>query len=359
MTKPSYLTILFLQAWHFLSNQELMNIFIVVMSVVATGALLNFVVIIAIAIDPLKILRKGPWVTILNLAIADFISCMSTFFLWGQPFFIQKSESYYVLYYDITVFGSGFGTSASFLWLTFLTVQIFVITKFPLKSRYWFTTLKIVLVGTAIWLFAFLLGFTQITYHFHLPETMGLKIWTARIGVLQIALVVQIVLIIQVAIEIIRSGRSTGNPQNAKHRNIAKTVMILTLILFLTAFPYFLLKQLEFLARLGYFRQHKTTEVLLFLSYCYAPIAMLNFAANPILYALRLPDYRETLLAFVGKSRSSYRRKSTQNRSLQLTNTFPLKSQRERAASTMSEKSERHFDLKELYLLPHNTDQSM
>ena len=291
-----------LQAWDFLSDEDIINIIIVVMSVAATGTLLNFVVIIAIAIDPLKILRKGPWVTILNLAIADFISCMSSFFLWGRPFFIQKSELY--LYYDITTFGWGFGSSASFLWLTFLSVQIFVITKFPLKGRYWFTTLKIVLVGTAIWLFAFLLGFTQITYRFHWSETMGLKIWTAHIGVLQIAIVVQIVLNIQVAVEIIRSGRSSGNPQNAKHKNIAKTVIILTLILFLTVFPYFLLKLLEFLARQGYFGQDKTTEVLFYLSYCYAPIAMLNFAANPILYALRLPDYRQTLLAFVGKTRS-------------------------------------------------------
>jgi hypothetical protein len=272
------------------------------MSVVATAALLNFVVIIAVAIDPLKILRHGPWVTILNLAIADLISCMSFFFLWGEIFF--SHGSYTSLYYAISLFGWGFGSSASFLWLTFLAVQIFVITKFPLKSRYWFTTLKIVLVGIAIWLFAFLLGLSQLTYLFHVPETIGLKIWTAQIGVLQIALVVQIVLNIQVAVEIIRSGRSTGNPQNAKHKNIAKTVIILTLILFLTAFPFFLMKQLEFLARLGYFDQDKTAGVLRYLSYYYAPIAMLNFAANPILYALRLPDYRQTLLAFVGKTRS-------------------------------------------------------
>ena len=320
------------------------------MSVVATGTLLNFVVIIAMAIDPLKILRKGPWVTILNLAIADFISCISVFFLWGGIFFNPGTK----LYIDITIFGWGFGYSASFLWLTFLSVQIFVITKFPLKSRYWFSTVKIVLVGIAIWLFAFLLGLSEITYRFHLPFTMRLKIWTAQIGILQIALVVQIVLNIQVVVEIIRSGRSSGNPQNAKHRNIAKTVIILTLILFLTAFPYFLLKQLEYLARLGYFDQDKTAEVLRYLSYCYAPIAMLNFSANPILYALRLPDYRQTLLAFVGKSRSSSRRRQTQNRSSQLTSTFSLKSQRERAASTISEKSERHSDLKELPMSPQH-----
>ena len=313
------------------------------MSVAATGALLNFVVIIAMAIDPLKILRKGPWVTILNLAIADLISCISVFLLWGKSFFNQES----LLYYNITSFGWGFGTSASFLWLTFLAVQIFAITKFPLKSRYWFTALKIVLVGIAVWLFAFLMGLSQITPVFNLPLTMNLKIWTAEIGVLQIALVVQIVLNIQVAIEIIRSGRSSGNPQNAKHKYIAKTVIILTLILFLTAFPYFLMKQLELMARLGYFDQGKTTHVLRYLSYCYAPIAVLNFAANPILYALRLPDYRQTLFAFVGKTRSRSRRRLTQNRSSQLTNTFSLKSQKQ-TASTMSEKSERHSDLKEL-----------
>ena len=288
-----------LQASYFLSEEDIRNIIIVVMSVVATGTLLNFVVIIAMAIDPLKILRKGPWVTILNLAIADFISCISSFFLWGEIFFIPESE----LYYDITSFGWGFGISASFLWLTFLSVQIFVITKFPL-SRYWFTTLKIVLVGTAIWLFAFLLGFSEIIYRFHLTQTMSLKIWTAGFVVLQIALVVQIVLNIQVAVEIIRSGRSSGNPHNAKHKNIAKTVIILTLILFLTVFPYVLLKLLELMARQAYLYQDKTTEVLSYLSYYYAPIAMLNFAANPILYALRLPDYRQTLLAFVGKTRS-------------------------------------------------------
>jgi hypothetical protein len=204
----------------------------------------------------------------------------------------------------ISNFGWGFGVSASVLWLTFLSVQIFVITKFPLKSRYWFTTLKIVLVGIAIWLFAFLLGFSHTIYSFRLPVMMSLKIWTAGFVVLQIALVVQIVLNIQVAVEIIRSGRNSGNPQNAKHKNIAKTVIILTLILFLTVFPYFLSRLLEYLARQGYFGQYKTIVVLSYLSYCYAPIAMLNFAANPILYALRLPDYRQTLLAFVGKTRS-------------------------------------------------------
>jgi hypothetical protein len=125
-----------LQTWYFLSPEERRILNIVTITVVATGALLNFVVIIAMAIDPLKILHKGPWVTILNLAIADLISCISSFCLGRAVYAYNNKEVYDV----ISNFGWGFGVSASVLWLTFLSVQIFVITKFPLKSRYWFTT---------------------------------------------------------------------------------------------------------------------------------------------------------------------------------------------------------------------------
>ena len=314
-----------LQTWYLIRPEEMRKLSIVTITVAATGALLNFVVIIAMAIDPLKILRKGPWVTILNLAIADLISCISGFCLWGRKVYPYNNKEVYGV---VSNFGWGFGVSASFLWLTFFTVQIFAITKFPLKSRYWFTTLKIIFVGIAVWIFAFLGGFSQITYHFHIPLMTSLKIWTAHIGVLQIALVVQIVLNVQVAVEILKSGRISGNPQNAKHRNIAKTVIILTMILFLTAFPYFVLKQLELLVRLGYFGQNKTAGVFFHLSYCYIPIAILNFTANPVLYSLRLPDYRHTLLAFFGKSNRTRGRPEISTRGLTQNISLSLRSKR-------------------------------
>ena len=47
------------------------------MTVGAIGALLNILLIIAIIVDPLKVLRKGAWITILNLAFADFVVCVA------------------------------------------------------------------------------------------------------------------------------------------------------------------------------------------------------------------------------------------------------------------------------------------
>ena len=310
------------------SYEDIKKIAIVTTSVSALSGLLNLFVIVAIVIDPLNILRKGPWVIIFNLAIADLISSISLFCFWGSEFVPVIGQD--TLFQAIVGFGWIFGASGSFLWLTMFTVQVFVITKSPLKGRYWFTTTKKVLAGIAIWLSAFLLGLTDITW-LHFPDPMSLKFYIGQIAVLQIAVFIQIILNIQVAITIIRAGGSVGNVENNKHNNIAKTVIILTLILFLTAFPYFLLKQMEFLERLGYFGQSKTATVLNDLQYCYTPIVTLNFLANPILYSLRLPDYRKTLLVLVGRRKKTkrYRKKSpTHTSSTKLTKASSTRSQK-------------------------------
>ena len=286
-----------------LTSTQAKNLRIITMSVAATGAILNAAVILAIIINPLKTLRRGAWVTILNLAIADLISCTSTIGIWGSKFFKLHDN---MLYDDICQFMWYFGISASFLELTFFTVQIYMITKFPLKSRLMFTEIRTILLTLAVWLLSFLLGLSQITYRYF-PRQLCLKLYVVHIGVLLIALFIQVFLNIHVAIAITRSGRSTGDDpcQNTKHKNIAKTVIILTIILFVTAFPFFLLKLIEYICRMGYVVGSKNTMRLDHIFYCYAPVAMVNFAANPILYSLRLADYRQTLLAFLGRIKSN------------------------------------------------------
>lgn len=297
------------------------------MCAAGTGVLFNLAVILAIIVDPLKTLRKGAWITILNLAMADWVSCVGCFCLWGKSFFTVIHNSN--LLTAICYFTWSFGTSASFFMLTFFTVQIYVITKFPLKSRFMFSVRKTVLVTMAIWLCSVPMGVSYISYlYFHTNRETNFKIWAARIGVLQIAVLVQITLNVQVTIEIMKSKRSTENEysQNNKHKNIAKTVIMLTLILCFTAFPHFLFKQIEFIARQGYLGSSKTVHILGTLSYLYAPIALLNFTANPILYSLRLPDYRRTLLVFIGKikSKNGERLKTTPATSLKLTHRSSL-----------------------------------
>ena len=278
------------------------------MSLSAVGAVLNMAVVIAIVIDPLKVLRKGSWITIFSLEIADLITCISGFFLWGRSFFFRKPSD---LCKGLINFCWAFGYSASFLLLTFLTVQIFIVTKYPIKGRYWLTTTMIILFGIGHWLLAILLGFSNLAYlRFHWQES--LKIYIVQYGILEFATIVQVVLHIQVAVEIVKSGRHIGeNFRITKHKKIAKTTIILTLILFFTAFPYFLLKQFDFFARLEYFGRSETGKILYAIPYYCRPIAMINFVANPILYSLRLPEYRNSLLALVGVRKNATRKDTT------------------------------------------------
>ena len=285
------------------------------MFVTAMGAILNTVVILAVIIDPLKSLRKGPWITLLNLAIADIITCISAFCVFGSwEYFKTLYES--KLYHAICQFGWGFGSSASFLMLTLFTAQIYVVTKYPLKSRYIFTEAKMVFATLSVWLFSFFLGLFNIAY-ISFPLKLSLKLYLISNSILFAAVITQVVLNIRVTLEILRSGRCTGNDscQNNKHRNIAKTVILLTTILFFTAFPYFVLKQFEYIYRMGYLGQSYTARMSAKIYHWYAPIGMVNFAANPILYSLRLPDYKRTLLFFVGMNPT----KTKLNTSIKLT----------------------------------------
>ena len=220
--------------------------------------------------------------------------------------------------------------------LTFLTMQIFFITKYPMKSRYWLTTTKIILFEIGVCLFAVLLGLSSIAWLRNYHWKKCLKIYIARIAILQVATVVQVILNIRVVTLIIRSGQNTGNAQITKHKNIAKTVMILTLILFFTAFPYVLFKQLEYLARLEYIGgRGETAKLLSNISVVYTPIALLNFTSNPILYSLRLPDYRNTLLAFIGRKKINLGSSMGTMRSTStvLSNAFSMKTKRESESS--------------------------
>ena len=308
-----------MQVWFDVEKEQKKIVRIVTMFVTSVGFLLNFAVIFLMIIDPCKILRKGPWVTILNLAAADLISCVSYFCTYGETFFLKRPEK---LYHAIVFFSNMFGVSASFFMLTFLTVQTFLVIKFPFHSRNaWLTMRKIISSCTMLWIFSFLFGLGNISW-LRYKGDVNLKIYVGEIGTLHLAVIVQIILNVQVAIEIRRSRHITENASDKKQRNMAKTVVILTVILVLTAFPYFILRQLRLLVRLEIFGRDTTSRKLYAVAYFFTPFATLNFVVNPILYALRLPDYRKSFLACLGKRNRDFAGKRTKSAWLTSMNTF-------------------------------------
>ncbi|XP_046859975.1 2-oxoglutarate receptor 1-like [Xenia sp. Carnegie-2017] len=327
-----------------LSRQQRKNLVIIIISVAVIGALLNIAVILAIVFDPLRILRKGPWITILNLAIADFLWCVTCFFQWLDYYefnIINFTGSERLLYEDIVQFGWSFSNGASFLFLTFFSMQIFVLTKHPLKSRFMFTTPKVLSACIGLWLLSIPVGFCYIIHRFPPFDKHFRKFWMARIAFLHFLTLVQLILNIQVTIQIIRSGRNTKDDcrHNNKHRNMAKTVVILTAIFFITTFPFRTLRQIEFVLRMNNTKIGNLDEV----AYLFYPLLLMNFVANPIMYSLRHSDYRRTFLAFLGKIRGKnvHIPKTTANTSFKLTQRSSINSDRYQSGKTKHMLTER------------------
>ena len=266
------------------------------MTVAIIGVFCNMILIAVIIVDPLHLLRKGAWFTILNLSIADLTAAASNFLeISLQTEFPPPNLTALSVVRFFWMFGAG----GSFMMLTFLTVQIYLIAKYPIRSKLFMSGKKIALSCTLIWILAIMFGLSNIVYAFHFFNFQQImKIYIVQIAFLELAVLIQVTLKVFIIYEIMKSRRETevlvSAEQNTKHKEIAKTILILNVILIVTAFPYFVAKQIEYLFKLGVIRGDALAR--LFSNY-YQSIALLNFALNPILYSLRLSDYRRSLIA--------------------------------------------------------------
>ena len=173
--------------------------------------------------------------------------------------------------------------------LAFFSLQVYTVTKFPFKALHLWTRKKVILCCVGIWLLAGLLGHDSIHEYLSPDFEKQAKWWTVRIVVWSINVIIQIVLKILTCWEIFKTRRNSGQSNNSRHRQITTTVMIMVALQIFTAFPYIVILQLHY-------RIHLPMEII---TYTF-PIVVLNFAANPIIYFLRLPDYRSSLLSMYG-----------------------------------------------------------
>lgn len=271
------------------TNRKLTTMF--TMTIDAIGTFLNTVLVFLIILDPLKILRKGAWITILNLAIADCISCVANFLDVGliSEFGVADSLTLRFVRFHLI-----FGVSASFILLTLLSVETYIVTKYPIKARALITRRRTAMTCMVAWFLAVLAGLSNIAYVFTNNFRMLMKIYIAQIAVLELAVFIQVILKFFIIREIMISRQNSQQQQSQgnKHKEVAKTIITLNVILLVTALPYFVAKQLEFLWKLGLIIGD---DLVWQFSNYYEPVAAINYLANPVLYALRLPNYRRTL----------------------------------------------------------------
>ena len=279
------------------------------MTIGSLGMICNLFLILIITIDPLKILRRGAWLSILNLSIADFITCGA---LFVQLYLHQMDFQTLLNIRDHLTFFWMFGVSASFILLTLLSIQTYIAVKYPIESRTFLTARKVVISCIIAWIMAVGLGISDLAF---IWTELGPYIQIGNIAVLELFVSVQVVLKMLIIFEILNGKEIYADVgiQIKKQKEIAKTVMIVTTILIFTAFPYFLAKQIELIDRLRKSSNASSSSLLQKFPYYYEPVALLNFVVNPVVYSLRLQDYRRSFIALF---KSRRRRHSSTTRTM-------------------------------------------
>ncbi|XP_046859753.1 cannabinoid receptor 1-like isoform X1 [Xenia sp. Carnegie-2017] len=272
---------------------------ITTMVVSTIGVLTNGFLVVVILVDPLNILKQGRWITILSLSIADFTASLSQFMIvgLGRLFEVKPSEA---VIYSVLFFWM-FGAAGSFFHLTSLTWQTYMIAKYPIRSRQMLSTRKIYILCATVWSIAICVAFGELTSIYSKKIEQLMYTYITLYAVLEIAVLILVIGKCLILIIVWQNRQNTtvnAKQHNRKHLEMVKTTILLNILLLVTAFPYFVAKQVEFIQRLGKIQG----ELAWRFSYYYKPVAMVNFAVNPIVYALRLPDYRNSLKALFKKN---------------------------------------------------------
>ena len=152
----------------------------------------------------------------------------------------------------------------------------------------------VVLCCVGIWLLAGLLALNKILILLDLHFDKSMKWWAIQNAVYGIIVIIQIALKILTCWEIFKTRCNSRPLQSSKHRQITTTVMIMVAVQMFTGFPYVVILQL------GHGVIAVNYHLLMDIKTYYSPLVFLNFCVNPIIYFLRLPDYRSLLHSLSG-----------------------------------------------------------
>ena len=178
---------------------------------------------------------------------------------------------------------------ASFTLLGFFSLQVYTVTKFPFKAPHFWKRKRVALCCVGLWLIAGLHVSGSFFFFFDQDFDKWRKWWTVQAVVWSIIVIIQIVLKILTCWEIFKSQRNSGQSQISKRRQITTTVMIMVAVQIFTALPFVVTNQLLFFLNIW-------PQKIITIQWC---LALPNFCVNPIIYFLRLPDYRSSLLSLL------------------------------------------------------------
>ena len=256
------------------------------------GAILNSLLLIVIIRNPLKNLRKRGCLTITSLAIADLIANVGTIGLCfydneerEDPKYFWPVKSYYAIVHA--------GFSASFFMLFLLSIEVYIVTRYPLTAHLKLTKRKTLWAIILLWLAAVILASSNFW-----QNDYPLVVMIVVVIALEIAVMGVLIFRILVILNVRRNRREIAQlmPGSQTDNGLTVSFLLLFVVYLVTAFPYFVVEQVHFLWHIK--QDWNISFDHAAIAYT-APLAHINYLINPLIYAYRMPDYRNGLISLV------------------------------------------------------------
>ena len=265
---------------------------IVIFAIGALSLLTNGSLLLILYLNPLKKFRTTTSYLIMSLTISDFltggVACAYTFkislvipsLLWATFF-------------------------SSSLTIFFMSCERLVVVVYPFKAKRLITKRRIRVFIAASWLVSSVLGGLMCVLQMSHMEYLELILFST------ILILVLVLVVMYFAIIWHTKHKPTFSPESKcnlgvtiaqRQRRLTGVLLLLVAVLIVTVVPY-----LTVMAAFAGYRIFSDLRLVPngfrdFWHY-YFPVGLLNFVVNPVIYAWRLQDYRQSLYFYFRKSR--------------------------------------------------------
>ena len=258
-----------------------------VITILVFGVTLNVLLLVAFLKDPLKCFRNSGTYLVMNLAVSDCLTCLFA------PYFLVM----HVIpgwFWIFEFFAMWFGM-VSLVSITSISIDRFLLVTYPIKHHILMRGKVIILWLAAICIVSCILPLINLFY--------DRKSYERRITVYIFSVTIIITSVViycftywklrkqakNIALQNSRESRAQ-EIRILKEKKFLNTILLIACVAFLCTVPSLVFFQIY--DSLGWWKDILVVETI-FLK-IFTVIFYTNFAVNPIIYVIRLPNYRKT-----------------------------------------------------------------
>ena len=274
------------------SNEFTYSVVPIIIIICILGVVFNVLLLVAFIKDPLKCFRNSGTYLVMNLAVSDCIMCLSI------PYYTLHTIKGMTGQQRIFGFLVRWFGMSSIVSIGSISIDRFLMVAYPIKHRVLVRGKIIVLWLAAIWIASCVPPVLRFFSHGRKNELMEkINIYTICLIIVAFSAVMYAATYYQLKKQSRNIALQISNESRAqeirilKEKRFLKTIIIIASIAFICVVPSAIFYHAYDAEALGLFKGNLVSEIL---RKIFASIFYINFVVNPLIYVVRLPNYRKT-----------------------------------------------------------------